>query len=105
MNASKFREAVCAVIAEIQSISGLECPELNGQIKPARDVKDFRSEVWPFAISMIEDKTGISIPDEENLFYDEKARTPLSIDECVQKLIVIHEANKQEKQEDGASNE
>ncbi len=89
MDGPKIRGALCEVIAEIQSISGLDCPTLTGATKPARDVKGFVSEVWPIAISMLQDKINIEIPDDENLFYDDKAKTALSIDECVEKILPI----------------
>lgn len=89
MDAGKIREELCAVITEVQEISGLDCPSLSGKTRPARDVKDFTSEVWPIAISMLEDRIDIEIPDDENLFYDDKTRLVLSIDQCVQKVMSL----------------
>ena len=106
MDAAQIRDQLFAVIAEVQEISGLECPVLNGNIRPARDVKDFTSEVWPVAIAMLEERIDIQIPEDENLFYDDKAKTALSIDQCVQKVLSLHQkgpasSGEDEKKSDG----
>ncbi len=89
MNAQKIKEELCKVIIEIQSISGLDCPTLDGTTTPANDVKEFTSIVWPIAISMLEEKIEIEIPDDENLFYDDDSKRALTIDQCVEKVFSI----------------
>lgn len=93
MDEPTIRAALCEVITEIQTISGLDCPSLSGSTKPARDVKGFVSEVWPIAISMLQDKISVEIAEDENLFYDDKTRKALSIDECVQKVLPLIQKN------------
>jgi len=95
MDAAAIKNTLCKVIADIQTLSGLECPPLNGATKPARDVKDFSSEVWPVAIAMLEEKAGVAVPEDDNLFYDAESKAVLTIDQCVERVLLL--AKKQPK--------
>ncbi len=99
MNKDTIKSALCDVIEEIQTISGLDCPALSGGTKPARDVKDFISEVWPIATAMLGAKLGVDIPKDENLFCD-KDKSLCSIDQCVQKVLKIAEKNTKKVKDD-----
>lgn len=101
MDANAVRGSLCEVIAEIQAISGLACPALSGDTKPAIDVKDFSSEIWPIAIAMLEDKTGVAIPEDDNLFYDPKSKAVLTIDECVARVLALSKKQQQEESQEG----
>ncbi len=106
MDSVEIKQNLCAVIAEIQETSGYECPPLTGATIPGRDVKEFKSEIWPYAISMLEDKTGVVVPEDENLFCDSKTKVLLSIDECVEKVMVILQKGEKRKAEvEGAVHE
>jgi len=87
------RETICnaikSVIVEVQDMSGHDCPQIEGSTRPARDIEKFNSEIWPAATAMISEKIGKNIPPEENIFYDEKTCEELTLDECVQRVIVI----------------
>lgn len=99
MDPATVKKTLCDVIAKIQETSGLECPSLTGATIPGRDVKEFKSEVWPYAISMLEDRTGVVIPEDENLFCDSKTKVLLSIDECVERVMVILQKGEKSKAE------
>lgn len=96
MDASNVRDSLCEVISEIQTISGLDCPPLSGGTTPVGGVKDFSSEIWPIAISMLEEKIGVEIPDDENLFYDAKTKVALTIDQCVEKVMMLPKNKKED---------
>jgi len=91
MDAAAVKNSLCEVITDIQTLSGLECPPLNGGTRPARDVKDFSSEIWPIAIAMLEEKTGVAVPEDDNLFYDPKLKAVLTIDQCVERVLLLAE--------------
>ena len=97
MNAVTVQESICDAIAAVQSMSDLECPALSGSTVPARDVKDFKSEVWPIAISIIADSLKIDIPNDENLFFDDATKERLTIDQCVEKILTITKRQKKKK--------
>lgn len=64
----RVRRDLIAVIEEVQSESGLECPPLDGGTIPFADVPEFDSTVAPAAISLLAMRVGIPIPDDENIF-------------------------------------
>jgi hypothetical protein len=83
MDAGIVKAAICDVIAEIQNISGLECPVLAGDTRPATAVPRFDSKIWAVAATLLGEKIKIDIPDDVNLFFDEPTNTPRTIDETV----------------------
>ena len=105
MDAAAVKNSLCEVISDIQTLSGLECPSLSGGTKPARDVKDFSSEVWPVAIAMLEEKTGVTVPDDDNLFYDAKSKAVLTIDQCVARVMVLATKQPKNKKQEEATDE
>ena len=105
MDAAEVKSSLCEVIATVQELSGLECPTLDGRTRPARDVKEFSSAVWPFDIKMLEDKIDIEIPEDDNLFYDVETKIALSIDQCVERVMMLSNNQRQHKKEKEASNE
>ena len=82
---------------------GETCPNIDGSIKPAKDIKGFKSEIWPATAALIAEKLGGEIPPEENIFYDDASKQALSIDECVEKILSVFVAtdcgNKAKSQE------
>ena len=83
MGPTKVKEKLSAVLSQIQSSSGLECPPLKGETKPVTDLPEFDSKVWPVAITLLSKETNVSIPNDTNIFVNEKTNLPRSIDETV----------------------
>lgn len=81
MNKMSIKEAVIAVLGEVQSASGLECPPLVGTVVPATDLPGFKSVLWPTTIDMISDAIGFEIPNDANIFVSKSGSKRLSIDE------------------------
>ncbi|WP_262695981.1 hypothetical protein [Kordiimonas aquimaris] len=93
--------AVKNVIAEIQAISGYDCPEIKGDTKPGKDIQNFTSEIWPTASAMISAYIGKQIPAEENIFYNEKTHEELTLDECVQRIMAVVVENDNDSKTNG----
>ena len=72
-----------AVLSQIQTDSGLECPPLTGATKPVENLPEFDSKVWPVATTILATGIGATIPNDVNIFVDEKTKLPRSIDETV----------------------
>lgn len=83
MEAKQVEKALVSVIKEIQTNSGLACPELNGATIPAQQVPKFDSKVWIAATTMVSGNLGVTIPDDANIFYDKKAKTALNVSQIV----------------------
>ncbi|SRR6266550_2513734 len=83
MDPAQLKKELIAVLAQIQANSGLECPPLSGAIKPVGSLPKFDSKVWLAATSILATEIGKPIPNEINIFVDEKTKLPRSIDETV----------------------
>lgn len=70
MGIDNAEEDLFSVLKMIQASCGLDCPELSGQTKPALELPDFDSKVWPVAAGLLGNKIGCEIPPEENLFCE-----------------------------------
>jgi hypothetical protein len=97
MDPATLRETLIAVIGQIQANSGLECPPLMGATKPAENIPKFDSKVWAVATTILAAEIGKSIPNDVNIFVDEKTKLPRSIDETV--IFVCDLLKKQEETE------
>jgi hypothetical protein len=81
LDPTTVKEKLVAVLVQIQADSGLECPVLKGATKPVRDIPKFNSKVWPVATTILAIEIGASIPNDVNVFVDEKTKLPRTIDE------------------------
>ena len=70
-----------AVLEQIQADSGLECPPLTGTTIPVDDIPGFNSKVWPVATTILAIKLNITIPNDVNIFVDEKTKIARSIED------------------------
>lgn len=86
MKATILKEALIGVIKQIQKISGLECPTLDGRVKPVGDVPKFDSKVWPVATTLLATELRTEISNDVNIFVDSTSKQPRSIDEAVEFL-------------------
>ena len=83
MDSNLLREKLVAILAQIQTDSGLECPPLTGETKPVEDIPKFDSKVWPVAISNLAEEIGAHIDKGVNIFSDKKTKSNRTIDEIV----------------------
>jgi hypothetical protein len=81
MDPATLKETLIAILSQIQSDSGLECPALSGAIKPVENLPNFDSKVWPVATTILATEIGATIPNDVNIFIDATTKQPLSIDE------------------------
>ncbi len=81
MDPATLKEKLIAVIGQIQTNSGLECPPLTGATKPVENVPKFDSKVWAAATTILATEIGKAIPNDVNIFVDETTKPPRSIDE------------------------
>lgn len=95
------KETLINVLTQIQALSGLECPELSGAIKPVESLPKFDSKVWLAATTILATEIGATIPDDVNIFIDETTKLPRSIDETA--TFVCDLLNKQGEKEAAAA--
>ncbi|MDE0179680.1 MAG: hypothetical protein OXP36_13930 [Gammaproteobacteria bacterium] len=81
MDSTVVKGELIAVLGQIQTDSGLECPPLTGATKPVENLPEFDSKVWPVATTMLAAEIGVTIPNDVNIFVDETTKLPRSIDE------------------------
>jgi hypothetical protein len=80
MSPNEAKDAVIAVLKDIQARSGLPCPQLTGTTVPPKALEKFDSTVWPAATTLVARKLGVTIPHDVHIF-GEKGASPLSIDQ------------------------
>ena len=95
MEHATLQEKLIAVIRQVQTDSGLECPPLEGETKPVGNVPKFDSMVWPVATTLLAEELRKEIPNGVNIFVDATNKQPRSINETVEFLRQLFE-----KQED-----
>jgi hypothetical protein len=101
MDPATLKETLIAILSQIQSDSGLECPALNGEIKPVENLPNFDSKVWPVATTILATEIGATIPNDVNIFIDATTKQPLSIDETA--IFVCDLLKKQSEKEAAAA--
>lgn len=91
MDASIVKAKLIDVLQTVQSLSGEDCPAIDGATKPVDALPKFTSKVWPVAAGMLGIALGKSIPCEANIFVDEQSKTPLAINQTVALVLKILE--------------
>lgn len=89
MTLDHIKNRLAAVLEQIQAASSLPCPPISGTLKPATELQDFDSTVWPYAIGTLAADLGITIPDDANIFVADDGETALTIDQiavCIGKI-------------------
>ena len=81
MDPTVLKGVLIAVLGQIQTDSGLECPPLTGATKPVENLPEFDSKVWPVATTMLATEIGVTIPNDVNIFVDETTKLPRSLDQ------------------------
>ncbi len=95
MSPADVKAKLCDVLKKIQTISGEECPPLEGDICPAKALPKFNSKVWPVAAGMLGLALGRSIPPKKNLFVNKATKAALTIDQTVELVCQILNEEKQ----------
>ena len=98
MTLDHIKARLAAVLESIQAASSLPCPPITGTLRPATELKDFDSKVWPYAIGTLAADLGIIIPDDANIFVSDDGETALTVDEiaaCVARLVIVPQKAKE----------
>lgn len=98
MTPTDIKKSLAEVITEIQSSSSLECPELSSSVVPANDIPSFDSKVWLVATTMLSEKIGTEIPDDENIFVDKNSNAALNISQVCELVLKIVNAAKESEE-------
>jgi len=101
MDTTTLKGKLIAVLGQIQTDSGLECPPLTGDTKPLEDLPKFDSQIWPIATTILATEIGANIPNDVNIFVDETTKLPRSIDETA--VFVCDLLKKQSEKEAAAA--
>lgn len=91
MDPNVVKAKLIEVLQTVQSLSGEECPAMDGGTKPAEALPKFTSKVWPVAAGMLGIALGKSIPCEANIFVDDDTKAPLAINQTVVLVLKILE--------------
>ena len=91
MDAIIVKAKLIEVLQTVQSLSGEDCPTIDGATKPVDALPKFTSKVWPVAAGMLGIALGKSIPCEANIFVDEQSKAPLAINQTVALVLKILE--------------
>lgn len=103
MDANVVKAKLIEVLQTVQSLSGEDCPAVDGGTKPTEALPNFTSKVWPVAAGMLGIALGKSIPCEANIFVDDDTKVPLAINQTVALVLkILEEQEAQETEQAGA---
>ena len=97
MDPASLKVKLTAILGQIQTDSGLQCPELTGLIKAVETLPQFDSKVWPVATTILATEIGATIPNDVNIFINETTKLPRSLDEIA--VFVCELLKKQDQKE------
>jgi hypothetical protein len=83
MDESFVKGKLIEVLKIVQELSNESCPPLTDDVRPAINLPEFTSKVWPVAAGMLGIALGKHIPCDVNIFVDESTNEPLSIAQSV----------------------
>src|SRR3546814_17261084 len=92
MDANIIKAKLIEVLQTVQSLSGEDCPAIEGGTKPVEALPKFRSKVWPVAAGMLGIALGKSIPCEGNIFVDDDTTAPRALHHTVAPVLQIQSA-------------
>lgn len=81
MTVDEAKTALKAVLQEIQSRSGLDCPTLTDSTVPPKALPKFDSTVWPVAITMVARRLGMTIPNDVHIFGGSSRSSWLTVEQ------------------------
>lgn len=91
MTQDDARDALIAVLKDIQARSGLPCPVLAGGDVPPKVLQGFDSTVWVVAATLVGRKLGVKIPRDVHIFGGEKGAPLLTIDQAARLICKKHQ--------------
>ena len=97
MDPNIVKAKLIEVLQAVQSLSGEDCPEIDGTTRPVESLPKFTSKIWPVAAGMLGIALGKSIPCEANIFVDEQSKQPLAINQTVALVLKILETQDDEE--------
>lgn len=100
MDPNVVKAKLIEVLQSVQTLSGEDCPTIEGSTKPVEALPKFTSKVWPVAAGMLGIALGKSIPCEANIFVDEQTKEPLAINQTVALVLKVLEAQDAEETEE-----
>ncbi|MDJ0277323.1 hypothetical protein QLH51_11010 [Sphingomonas sp. 2R-10] len=103
MDANIIKAKLIEVLQTVQTLSGEDCPTIDGGTKPAEALPKFTSKVWPVAAGMLSIALGKSIPCEANIFVDDDTKVPLAINQTVALVLKILEAQDAKEAEEAVA--
>ncbi|APL96031.1 hypothetical protein EWH08_15945 [Sphingobium indicum] len=103
MDANIIKAKLIEVLRTVQTLSGEDCPTIDGSTKPAEALPKFTSKVWPVAAGMLGIALGKSIPCEANIFVDDDTKVPLAINQTVALVLKILEAQDAKEAEEAVA--
>lgn len=103
MDANIIKAKLIEVLRTVQTLSGEDCPAIDGSTKPAEALPKFTSKVWPVAAGMLGIALGKSIPCEANIFVDDDTKVPLAINQTVALVLKILEAQDAKEAEEAVA--
>ena len=89
MTQEDVKQALMNIIQEIQAKLEHECPPLDGETSPLKDIPKFDSKLGVLATARLAQKLEVDIPHKENIFVDEKTKAKLSLDAIAVKVCAI----------------
>lgn len=86
MDPATVKTRLIEVLQSIQTDSGYPPVPIDGATCPLSDLEGFDSKMVPVAIAELSDATGISIPNEKNVFAAKNGRERFTVDQIVQEV-------------------
>ena len=81
MSGSDVERVIVEVLTEIQTMSGADCPAMDGRTLPLRDLPQFDSHLALLATVELGARLQCEIPEDVNVFIDEETNRPRRIGE------------------------
>jgi hypothetical protein len=90
MTKDDIETALIAVLGEIQTLSGLENPPLDGRAIPSKVLPKFDSTVWPVATSWLARRLNVIIAKDVHIFGGKNGAPLLTIGQTAELVLRKH---------------
>jgi hypothetical protein len=89
MSGSEVERTILEVLTKIQAMSGQPCPAIDGHTCPLRDLPQFDSQLALLATVELATRLNCEIPEDVNIFVDDKGDQPCRIGEITEKICAM----------------
>jgi len=89
MSRSEVERAIVEVLTEIQTMSGQPCPAFDAHTCPLRDLPQSDSQLALLATVELATRLDCEIPEDVNIFVDDKGERPCRIGEITEKICAM----------------